>query len=134
MSVSPFRDTVTLWHGVGTGSRTVYFRYVIGRVKCTVTERADGRSVSELYIPIYGKRNSEYVEPSVFPGMAGGSDVFTVSAGDRFIYGTSAASQPPDGAMTAISVTQRASGSRRLHHLEVHGEVITDNSDEGGAT
>lgn len=134
MSVSPFRDTVTLWHFIKAGSGETYVRRVIGRVKCIFTAKDTGEDTAVLYIPIYGKRELVYVLPWDFPPLAGAGNAFTVSAGDRFVYGVSDAEAPPEDAMTAVSVTKRISGSRRLHHIEVHGKVIKDKTDEGGTT
>lgn len=57
-----------------------------------------------------------------------------MSAGDRFVYGFSDAAVPPEDAMTAVSVTKRSSGTRRLHHIEVHGETVKSKTNEGGTT
>ena len=57
-----------------------------------------------------------------------------MSAGDRFVYGFSDAAAPPEDAMTAVSVTKRSSGTRRLHHIEVHGETVKSKTNEGGTT
>ena len=54
MSVSPFRDTVTLWHTVKTGSGETCARRVIERVKCIFTGKDTGEDTAVLYIPIYG--------------------------------------------------------------------------------
>ena len=133
MSVSPFRDTVTLWHYVGSGGG-MYIRRVVSRVKCTVTEKSGGGGTAVLYIPIYGKREIRYVSPGYFSALVNIADTFTVSAGDRFVYGVSAAGLPPSDALTAAAVTVRDSGSRRMRHIEVRGERITEKSDEGGTT
>lgn len=87
MSVSPFRDTVTLCHTVKTGSGETCARRVIERVKCIFTGKDTGEDTAVLYIPIYGKRELVYVLPWDFPPLAGAGNAFTVSAGDRFVYG-----------------------------------------------
>jgi|GEM_PF-5256486 len=134
MSVSPFRDTVTLWHTVKTGSGETCARRVIERVKCIFTVKDTGEDTAVLYIPIYGKRELVYVLPWDFPPLAGAGNAFTVSAGDRFVYGFSDAAVPPEDAMTSVSVTKRFSGTRRLHHIEVHGETVKSKTNEGGTT
>lgn len=130
MSVSPFKDTVTLWHYIALGSGWTYARRVVERVKCTITERNGGKDTAVLFIPICGKRGLRYMTSGEFGTGTGHGDAFTVSAGDRLVYGISYASSPPDGAMTVISVTYRTAGSRRMRHLEIHGERIID---KGGA-
>ena len=80
MSVSPFRDTVTLWHTVKTGSGETCARRVIERVKCIFTGKDTGEDTAVLYIPIYGKRELVYVLPWDFPPLAGAAAAGAVRA------------------------------------------------------
>lgn len=132
MSVSPFRDTVTLWHPIKSGNGEVYVRRIIERVKCVFTEKSSSEDTAVLYIPVFGKRELLYVLPWDFPSLIGAGNVFTVSAGDRFVYGVSSLSDPPEDAMTALAVTRRFSGSRRMHHIEVRGGAVKEKTETDG--
>lgn len=130
MSVSPFKDTITLWHCISSESGQTYIRRVIKRVKCTVTEKNSGKDTAVLFIPLYGKRDIRYMTSDEFGTGSGHGDEFTVKVGDRLVCGISYASAPPDGSITVSSVTGRTAGSRRMRHLEIHGEKTTSKGEE----
>lgn len=88
MSVSPFKDTVTLWHCISSESGQTYIRRVIERVKCTVTEKNSGKDTAVLFIPLYGKRDIRYMTSDEFGTGSGHGDAFTVKVGDRLVCGT----------------------------------------------
>ncbi len=95
-----------------------YSRRVVTSVMADKTESlTDGIKV-DIRIPLYFKRGQKYVSPERFDHKK--SAHFTVFLGQKLVIGNSESEAPPDDALNLLTLSIKALGSRRLHHLKIY--------------
>ncbi len=126
MSRAIFKDVITLYMKNGES----YRRRVVKNVNFSYSENFLEDSTGVLTVPIFRKRDINYLPRELFAVYSHSKRYFTFNAGDMLVRGSCPSELPPENAFTVVSLAENTVGSYRMHHIKAVCRRITQKEEE----